>query len=82
MKGHTRTEMNTAKWAAINKRRFHLISKKHSRAGLSSAENAELEELQLLADKHADSVRALPIHEDVSEFAGPRTTMRRKREER
>lgn len=51
---------NEAQWSRINKRRFHLITKKHS-VGLDAAQNDELEELQRLADKHADSVQAIPF---------------------
>jgi hypothetical protein len=53
---------NEAQWSRINKRRFHLITKRHS-VGLDSAQNDELEELQRLADKHADSVQAIPFSE-------------------
>lgn len=53
---------NEAQWSRINKRRFHLITKKHS-LGLDSVENDELEELQRLADMHADSAQPLPFPE-------------------
>jgi len=53
---------NEAQWSRINKRRFHLITKKHS-LGLDSAESDELEQLQHLADMHADSAQPLPFTE-------------------
>ncbi|HEU4343214.1 MAG TPA: hypothetical protein VFU31_16805 [Candidatus Binatia bacterium] len=53
---------NEAQWSRINKRRFHLITKKHS-IGLESQENDELQELQRLADMHAESVLPLPFPE-------------------
>jgi len=53
---------NEAQWSRINKRRFHLITKKHS-VGLDAAQNDELEELQRLADKHAGSVQPIPFSE-------------------
>jgi len=53
---------NEAQWSRINKRRFHLITKKHS-IGLDAVENDELNELQRLADMHADSAQPLPFPE-------------------
>ncbi len=53
---------NEAQWSRINKRRFHLITKKHS-IGLNTVENDELEELQRLADMHADAAQPLPFPE-------------------
>jgi hypothetical protein len=51
---------NEAQWGRINKRRFHLITKKHS-IGLSRFETDELEELQALAEKQADTAQPLPF---------------------
>jgi hypothetical protein len=53
---------NEAQWSRINNRRFHLITKKHS-LGLTPLETEELNELQALADKQADSAQNLPFVE-------------------
>ena len=51
---------NEAQWSRINKRRFHLITKKHS-LGLDPAEDDEFSQLQRLADMHADAVQPIPF---------------------
>jgi hypothetical protein len=53
---------NEAQWSRINKRRFHLITKKHS-IGLTETEVTELEELQSIAERQADLVQGLPFAE-------------------
>jgi hypothetical protein len=53
---------NEAQWSRINKRRFHLITKKHS-TGLEQTELDELDQLQRLADKQAESAHELPFAE-------------------
>jgi hypothetical protein len=53
---------NEAQWSRINKRRFHLINKKHS-PGLSPMELEELEKLQKLAAQQMYAALDLPFTE-------------------
>lgn len=49
-------------WAGINKRRFHLITKKHTR-GLRAEEESELAKLQDLAGRRVATLAPLPFDE-------------------
>ena len=49
-------------WAGINKRRFHLITKKHTR-GLRAEEESELAKLQDLAGRRVTTLAPLPFEE-------------------
>ncbi|MDA2928737.1 hypothetical protein MYX84_02140 [Acidobacteria bacterium AH-259-O06] len=49
-------------WAGINKRRFHLITKKHTR-GLTIEEESEFDKLQELASRRAKILAPLPFFE-------------------
>lgn len=51
---------NEAQWSRINKRRFHLITKRHTR-GLSANEETELATLQDLTDKQMYGALGLPF---------------------
>lgn len=60
-----------AAWRALNERRFHLIHKRHQ-VGLGEAEEAELADLQAVADKWlepADRQRLLALkpYEDLAQ---------------
>ena len=54
--------MKTQSWAAYNRRRSELITKKHMivGGGLSREETIELEKLQRLAESLADIVAPMP----------------------
>ena len=53
---------NEAQWSRINRRRFHLITKKHA-GDLTVVEESELGKLQELADKRMHAALELPFNE-------------------